>query len=84
MDSAALTFEMNQKLLVATDQVNLLNLCRQYHAQSDNLSNITGDNQLPLNGKPSGFELSHICVCVCVCVCLFCVLAGIGFFHSIM
>ena len=47
MDSAALTFEMNQKLLVAKDQVNLLNLCRQYHAQSDNLSNITGDNQLP-------------------------------------
>ena len=70
MDSAALTFEMNQKLLVAKDQVNLLNLCRQYHAQSDNLSNITGDNQLPLNGKPSGFELSHIYMCVCVCVCV--------------
>ena len=51
---------MNQKLLVVKDQVNLLNLCHQYHAQSDNLSNITGDNQLPLNGKPSGFELSQI------------------------
>ena len=51
---------MNQKLLVVKDQVNLLNLCRQYHAQSDNLSNITGDNQLPLNGKLSGFELSHV------------------------
>ena len=51
---------VNQKLLVAKDQVNLLNLCRQYYAQSDNLSNITGDNQLPLNGKPSGFELSQI------------------------
>ena len=56
------TFEMNQKLLVAKDQVNLLNLCRQYHAQSDNLSNITGDNQLPLNGKPSGFELSQMLI----------------------
>ena len=77
MDSAALTFEMNQKLLVAKDQVNLLNLCRQYHAQSDNLSNITGDNQLPLNGKPSGFELSHIYIYVCVCV-----LVGLKILHS--
>ena len=47
MDSAALTFEMNQKLLVVEDQVNVLNLCCQYHAQSDNLSNIAGNNQLP-------------------------------------
>ena len=71
MDSAALTFEMNQKLLVAKDQVNLLNLCRQYHAQSDNLSNITGDNQLPLNGKPSGFELSHIYIYIYIYIYMY-------------